>query len=83
MVVIPQTFQTEQAFMSSFQVGGEEMHVIGHKFKQGSRHFATEQGDIQIRILDGQIINDWHRHSDVAQSGEPYDEELFQRGFFP
>ena len=77
------TVQSEKAFVPSFQVGREKVHVVGQKLKQWSRHFSAEHGDIQFWVLVGQIINDWHRHSDVAQSGEPYDEELIQRGFFP
>ena len=74
--VSPESAEPKQAFVPSFQVSGEEMDVAGHALKQGPRHLTAEHGDVQIGILRGQIIDHGHRHGDVAQGREPYDEEF-------
>ena len=71
-----QTLQAKHAFVPPLQVGGEEMHIVGQLLKQRSRHLAAEHGDVQIRVLHSQVMDDRHCHGDVAQGGEPYNEEL-------
>ena len=65
--------QAKQTFMFPVEVGGEEMNVFGKLLKQRPRHLATEHSNLQIRVLHSQVVDNWNRHGDVAQSRKPYD----------
>ena len=75
--VAQKPIQPEKAFVPSFQVGGEEIYILGQLFKQRPRHLATQHSNLHIRVLHGQVMDDGYRHGDVAQSGKPYDEQFF------
>ena len=76
MGIPPESAEAHQASVPPFQVGGDEVNVLGHAFKQRPSHLPAEYGDVQFWILHSQVVNDRHRHGDVAQGGEAYDEEF-------